>query len=267
MKAWTWFCTTAIVLLLSSFCPTIGLAAGEVDKSSAITLADDLEIVRLGSGFWQHISWFELENGPAPGNGLIFANGAGVIVVDTPWTNKQTERLIKWIKSTFDLPIKHWIVTHHHIDCLGGLEAVHAQEIPSISFVMTALLADEDQRSVPRDTFEDSLMIVMGADTIDVVYPGPAHSPDNVVVWFRSDRVLFSGCMIRSESAKSLGYTGVADLEAWPSSLANVARRFSYFEIIVPGHGSPGGAELLWNTLRLLRETRSVRRTDRPETH
>jgi glyoxylase-like metal-dependent hydrolase (beta-lactamase superfamily II) len=39
---------------------------------------------------------------------------------------------------------------------------------------------------------------------------------------------------------------------SWPASLARLKARFPDARLIVPGHGDPGGWELVDNTLRLL---------------
>lgn len=44
-----------------------------------------------------------------------------------------------------------------------------------------------------------------------------------------------------------------ADTAAWPASLERVRARFPEVRIVVPGHGSVGGPELLSHTLELLR--------------
>ena len=82
---------------------------------------------------------------------------------------------------------------------------------------------------------------------------GPGHTADNIVTWIPDERVLFGGCLVRSASARTLGYTKEADLERWPSTLESLMAEFGTARLIVPGHGSPGGLELLEHTLELLR--------------
>ena len=92
------------------------------------------------------------------------------------------------------------------------------------------------------------LELKFGDEVVQIYYPGPSHSPDNVVVYFPARKVLFGGCMV-------IGWNGVgnrsdADMEAWPESIRNL-RRFDA-ELIVPGHGDRLDPGLLDHTIELL---------------
>jgi glyoxylase-like metal-dependent hydrolase (beta-lactamase superfamily II) len=80
-----------------------------------------------------------------------------------------------------------------------------------------------------------------------------------VVVWLPDVKVLFGGDLLRSAEARSLGNTREADLGTWPASLAAVERAFPDARLLVPGHGSPGGRELLRHTSDLLASSGEAR--------
>jgi metallo-beta-lactamase class B len=86
----------------------------------------------------------------------------------------------------------------------------------------------------------------------EVFYPGPAHTRDNVVVWLAESRVLFGGCAVRAASDTSVGNVADADVKEWPASIRRVRDRYPTADVVVPGHGDPGGRELLEHTLALL---------------
>jgi len=96
----------------------------------------------------------------------------------------------------------------------------------------------------------EGLELEFGDESIQVYYPGPSHSPDNVVVYFPSRRVLFGGCMVIGWDG--VGNTSDADLEAWPQSIRNL-RRFDC-DLVVPGHGERLDPELLEHTIELLEQ-------------
>jgi metallo-beta-lactamase class B len=107
---------------------------------------------------------------------------------------------------------------------------------------------------VPDHVFNihDGLQLSIGNEQIEVFFPGPSHSPDNVVVYFPTRRVLFGGCMIKSLESKNLGFTGDADLAEWPKSVRKVLEKYKDSKIVVPGHGECGDIRLLHHTLQLL---------------
>jgi glyoxylase-like metal-dependent hydrolase (beta-lactamase superfamily II) len=105
-------------------------------------------------------------------------------------------------------------------------------------------------------TFEESagLTLVFGEESVEVIYPGPAHSQDNVVVYFPARRILFGGCMLKV--GNSLGYLGDASLDTWEPALTRLASLEA--TIVVPGHGRTGGPEIIENTHRLVRGARAA---------
>ena len=72
-----------------------------------------------------------------------------------------------------------------------------------------------------------------------------------MVAWIPDAGVLFGGDAVRS---RSLGYTEEADLQAWPATITALKDAYGDARILVPGHGAPGGPELLDGTLALLED-------------
>jgi glyoxylase-like metal-dependent hydrolase (beta-lactamase superfamily II) len=85
-------------------------------------------------------------------------------------------------------------------------------------------------------TFEaqEGLTLTFRGESVQVLYPGAAHPPDNVVVYFPVQGLLFGGCMIRAASAK-LGYTGDTDAENWAAAVRSI-EPFAP-RIVILGHG------------------------------
>jgi len=80
-----------------------------------ITFADNdvqLKITQLSDNVYQHTSFKEIGSwGMVAASGLIVVDGGNAHIIDTPWTQEDTEKLIRWIKAK-DLIIKSTIVTH-----------------------------------------------------------------------------------------------------------------------------------------------------------
>ena len=95
---------------------------------------------------------------------------------------------------------------------------------------------------------EEGLQLEYGDEIVQVYYPGPSHSPDNIVVYFPSRKLLFGTCMIIG--GDKVGNTSDADLETWPESVRDLAR-FD-FDVLVPGHGDRLDPGLLDHTIDLL---------------
>ena len=73
-------------------------------------------------------------------------------------------------------------------------------------------------------------------------------------MWLEASQILVGGCLVRSAAATTMGNTAEGDLDSWPLAIAMLQARYPQATIVIPGHGSPGGSELLAHTRELLAE-------------
>jgi glyoxylase-like metal-dependent hydrolase (beta-lactamase superfamily II) len=173
-----------------------------------------------------------------------------VLIASSPFETAGATALIEWIHDKFSPTKIVAINTHFHADGTGGNEAFNRAGVETWASEQTQKL--HAHTGVPASkTFkqDDGMELNFGEEKVKVVYPGPAHSPDNIVVYFPKRDLLFAGCMIRETDAKSLGNTHDADLKHWAES----ARKLQAFSAntVVPGHGRYGGPELIDHTISL----------------
>jgi metallo-beta-lactamase class B len=135
---------------------------------------------------------------------------------------------------------------------MGGLAAAHELGARSVANARTVAFARRDGLPVPHKSFEGRRDIPLGSRVLEVRDVGPGHTADTVVVWLPGARILFGGDLVRSAASRTLGYTAEADLDAWPTSIRALIEAYGDARLIVPGHGAPGGRELLEHTLELL---------------
>lgn len=219
-----------------------------------IRITDDLEIERIGDNVWRHISYEYLESfGRSPGNGLVVVAGDEAVLLDTPWRDEQTAALFQWTRDELGARITTVVATHSHPDNLGGLGEAHRRGSSSVAYEKTVEFARENVRVVPQLAVGTSYDLSINDLLLELRFYGAGHTADNIVVWIPQENVLFGGCLVRSATTQLLGYTEEADLESWPRTIRRVLERYGSNEpIVVPGHGAPGGVELLQHTLELL---------------
>lgn len=96
---------------------------------------------------------------------------------------------------------------------------------------------------------DDRLTLDVGGATMQVVFPGAAHSADNVVVRFDDRGVQYGGCA--GKSGTSLGYLGHADVASWRDAIEVVLALKP--RLVIPGHGDSTGPEIVGHTADLVR--------------
>ena len=210
----------------------------------AIELSEHVFIVPVGGGVWRHISHsYYAGYGWFPSNGLLIEGTGGLLMIDTAWGEDSAREVLDWAETRGG--VQALIVTHAHEDRNGGLEEVHRRGIPSYGLEATSTLGVAAGVPPLSNPFERKLSLQPFGVEGEAYFPGPGHSQDNIVVWLSEPKLLFGGCMVRERSATHLGNAVAADLDAWPRAIARLQARYRHAEIVVPGHGEPGGPDIL----------------------
>jgi metallo-beta-lactamase class B len=243
------------------------------DSYERFDISEDLYVRKVQDGVFVITHSF-----PWAGNSMIVEmKNSDLVLVDTPYTPEATAELLEWVEGRLGERKITAINTGFHYDNLGGNSYLIEQEIPVDGSGSTARLLEErggEMRAMtldwlqapryqryyeahealpyvaPTHLFEldEGLRLEFGDETVQVYYPGPSHSPDNVVVYFPGRKILFGGCMVIGMD--SVGNTSDADVVAWPGSVRDLSR-FD-FAVLVPGHGDRLDPGLLEHTVGLL---------------
>ena len=227
------------------------------DTGSRITVSRDIEVMRVSEHSYVYASYADVAHwGRVPSNGLLYISNGEALLFDTPMNDSLTMVLVQWITDSLNVKIAGFIGNHWHDDGIGGLRYLKSLGIPSYAHEKTIAIAGSKDLPVPEHSFRDSLTLHVGREVAVCRYFGAAHTVDNIVSWIPADSILFGGCMVRELASESLGNTADADLAAWPSTIARVLAAYPAARIVIPGHGSLGGAELLRHTQALLKKTK-----------
>ena len=213
--------------------------------------SESLKIERISDNIYRHISYLETERfGKVPCNGMVYLNGNEALVFDTPTNNKASAELINWIG---ERRIKGVVVTHFHVDCLGGLKEFHLSEIESYASKTTIELAKKNDSEMPKNGFNDKITFEIGENTAFAQFFGQGHSKDNVVGYVPSEKALFGGCLIKALDS-GRGNLADANTKEWSRTVENIKDEITGIEVVIPGHGKNGGIDLLDFTIELFKE-------------
>lgn len=177
----------------------------------------------------------------------------GVLVVDALGSPALAEELLAVIKGITDKPVRHVVVTHYHADHIYGLQvfkAAGAQILAEAEGQLylhsdTAALRlkasreelfpwiDEKTELVPADRWiREASTLKMGGLDFLVQPVGPAHTPEDLVVYVPQLKLLFAGDLV---FRGRVPFVGQADSGRWIAGLDKLLAFDA--QVIVPGHG------------------------------
>ena len=174
---------------------------------------------------------------------------------------RKTQRHFAEIEKQIGLPATRAVSTHFHDDRVGGVDVLRAG-VATYASPSTRRLAEAEGNEIPTHSLEglSSSGDAVRFGPVELFYPGAAHSTDNLVVYVPSANVLYGGCAVHELSSTSAGNVADADLAEWPTSVERIQKHYPEAEVVIPGHGLPGGLDLLQHTANVVKahKNRSV---------
>ncbi|MFM7734955.1 MAG: subclass B1 metallo-beta-lactamase [Alphaproteobacteria bacterium] len=229
-----------------------GISGGP--SESTVRLRPNLSVRAIAPDVLLHESTRDLPGlGPIGSNGLVVLGSSEALLVDTAWGDEPTAVVLDWVERETGRRVTDLVVTHAHDDRIGGIREAQRRGIRVHELDLTARRAAADGWPPPDRVFSRATVLLVDGQRAEVFHLGAAHSPDNVVVWLPRQRILFGSCMIRSADATDVGNRADASLSTWERSVEAVETRWPTPVLVVPGHGKPGGPELLANTKEVVR--------------
>lgn len=196
----------------------------------------------------------------SPANGNFISNAgfvvtpAGVVVIDALGSPALAEQLITRIRRITPKPITHVILTHYHADHIYGLQAFKAIGAKIIAHQAgreylnsdTARLRLEASRTDLAPWIDAGTHLVAADEWIDgprelrvggvllrIVPAGPAHTPEDLVVYLPEEGVLFAGDIV---FRNRIPFVGQADSRHWIRAMEQLLGFGA--RVVVPGHGA-----------------------------
>jgi metallo-beta-lactamase class B len=234
---------TTIIIFLAS----VGNIFGQNAESS-------LEIFHLTGDFYVYKTYNLYKGNRIPANGMYLVTNAGVVLIDSPWDTTQFQPLLDSIRIKHNKNVTICIATHFHEDRTGGLEYYKQQGIKTFTTRQTDALSK--QRGMKRAEFliDKDTVFTVGQYKFQTYFPGQGHAPDNIVVWFEKEKVLYGGCLIKSVDDSTLGNLGDANVKTYATSLESVQQKCKKPKYIIPGHNSWTSTKSLQHTLEMAQQ-------------
>ena len=233
---------TALVAVLAA-----GTVAAQTIRPEAVQVAPDSYMVQglsaMGSG----------ANRNFISNAGFVVTKDGVLVIDALGSPALARELLAEIRRITPAPVRYVVLTHYHADHIYGLQAFKDAGATVIahqagreylnsetaalrlqtSRVELAPAVDAQTRLVPADRWIDGRTTWQMGGLDFVLQPaGPAHTPEDLVVWVPQLKLLFAGDLV---FRGRIPFVGQADSGRWITALDTLLAFDA--RIIVPGHG------------------------------
>lgn len=178
----------------------------------------------------------------------------GVVVVDALGSPVLAKKLIAEIKKITPQKIVAVIVTHYHADHVYGLQEfkklgakIYAQgegrSYISSETARQRLIAsrtdfapwvNSSTNLISADVWIDqSYALTVGGVNFKIGRVGPAHAPEDLIIYIPSEKVLFAGDLV---FRGRIPFVGNADSKGWLQALNEIESLNP--SIVIPGHGA-----------------------------
>ena len=180
-----------------------------------------------------------------------------VVVIDALGSPALAEELLARIKEITPNPVTHVIVTHYHADHVYGLQVFKklgatiiaheiakeyinsetaAQRLKDSRITLAPWVNEKTQLTPATEWVAGETPKTLTIDGVEFVlkHVGEAHTPEDMVVFVPSEKVLFAGDIVFRSRIPYVGPT--ADSAHWIDALNDMLKLD--IKTIVPGHGA-----------------------------
>ena len=149
------------------------------------------------------------------------------------------------------------ISTHFHEDRTNGIEELKSKDIKTYTTVKTDELSRANGYERAEFLLDKDTFFTIGQYKFQTFYPGEGHAPDNIVVWFPNEKILYGGCFIKSNEATDIGNLSHANINEWSNSIKKVQKNFNNPKFVIPGHDGWTSTKSLKHTLKLIKKSKN----------
>ncbi len=235
------------ILLTIAFIFPITNIFGQVADSN-------LQITCLTGDFYIYTTYNLYNGDKIPANGMYLVTSNGVVLFDTPWDTTQFQPLLDSIKLKHNKSVVLCIATHFHEDRTAGFEYFRQQGIKTYTTVHTDELSKKNNKKRAEFLIAKDTLFSIGKYSFETYYPGQGHTPDNIIIWFRKQKILYGACLIKSVEDDDLGYLGDANKKEYASTIKNVQKKCQQPKYVIVGHGNCTNVKSLKHTLIMAEE-------------
>jgi metallo-beta-lactamase class B len=213
-----------------------------------------LSITPLTGDFYIYTTWNTYEGTQTPAHGMYLVTNKGVVMFDTPWDTTQFQPLLDSIMVRHRQKVILSFATHWHSDKTAGLEYYRQQGIKTYTTVQTDELSKNNNKKRAEFLMTKDTLFRVGQYAFETWYPGPGHTEDNIVIWFKKEKILYGGCLIKGVDDSNLGYLGDANINEYAATLERLQQKCRNPKYIIIAHNDWTDTGSLQHSLEMARK-------------
>lgn len=213
-----------------------------------------LKITHLTGDFYVFTTYNYFRGNRIPANGMYLLTSNGVVMFDSPWDTTQFQPLLDTIRIRHHKNVVICISTHFHEDRTGGLEYYRQQGIKTYTTRQTDELSKARDMKRAEFLMNKDTVFTVGQYSFQTYYPGQGHAPDNIVIWFQKEKILYGGCLIKSIENSDLGNLSDANAQDYAATIKHVQEKCKNPKYIITGHNDWTNTKSLEHTLKMAKQ-------------
>ena len=235
------------IILTIAFTFTLTRIFGQAEEAK-------LKISHLTGDFYIYTTYNTYEESQVPANGMYLVTNNGVVMFDTPWDTTQFQPLLDSIKLKHNKRVVMCFATHWHSDKTAGLEYYRQQGVKTYTTVLTDELSKRNNKKRAEFLMAKDTVFTVGQFSFETYYPGEGHTADNIIIWFKKEKILYGGCLVKGVDAENLGYLGDANVTEYASTLKKVQKKCRKPTFIIIAHSDWKNINSLKHSLMMAKE-------------
>ena len=235
-----------MILLTTAFIFSITHIFGQAENVK-------LKITHLTGDFFVYTTYNTYQESKVPANGMYVVTEKGVVMFDTPWDTTQFQPLLDSIQLKHNKKVLMCFATHWHSDKTAGLEYYTQQKIKTYTTVLTDELSKKNNKKRAEFLMANDTVFNIGQYTFETYYPGQGHTEDNIVIWFKNEKILYGGCLIKGAGDENLGYLDDGNVTAYASTLKKVKKKCRKPLFIIVAHSDWENTNSLNHSIKMAR--------------
>ena len=213
-----------------------------------------LKISHLTGDFYIYTTYNTYKEYLVPANGMYLLTNEGVVMFDTPWDTTQFQPLLDSIKIKHNKSVSMCFATHWHSDKTAGLEYYRQLGIKTYTTAQTDELSEKNNKKRAEFLMTKDTVFNVGKYSFETYYPGQGHTIDNIIIWFKNEKLLYGGCLIKGVDDKDLGYLDDGNKAEYATTLKRVQKKCKNPKFIIIAHSDWNNINSLQHSLKMAKE-------------